>query len=105
MKNYRRKVANIRICGEENWSQPNHKAIYRHENSVKAKFNASHTLKDSIDKFEKDEPEEEITECESNIEERLYYQERWRNKCIYSMKRQGVYLLPRRWHPVHRRVT
>ena len=48
-------------------------AISRHENSIIAKVNACHSLKDSIEeeKFEKEETEEQITEWVSAIEEKL----------------------------------
>jgi molecular chaperone DnaK (HSP70) len=45
----------------------------RHENSIIAKVNACHSLKDSIEeeKFVKEESEEQITEWVSDIEEKL----------------------------------
>ena len=48
-------------------------AISRHENSIIAKVNACHNLKDSIEeeKFVKVETEEQITEWVSAIEEKL----------------------------------
>jgi hypothetical protein len=48
-------------------------AISRHENSITAKVNACHNLKDSIEeeKFVKVETEEQITEWVSAIEEKL----------------------------------
>ena len=48
-------------------------AISRHENSIIAKVNACHSLKDSIEeeKFVKEETKEKITEWVSVIEEKL----------------------------------